>query len=120
MKRLTLLEAGADCLGWLVKERYGRRNRLRYRTVSGFVTHLMYYATLDVVIVKREQRKRKIMRKIIFNVLALNLLASPCLLMFNGENPLTGEWNWWINVIGLAYSVWFYRCVLKPIFEPMM
>ncbi|WP_308764948.1 hypothetical protein [uncultured Bacteroides sp.] len=41
-KRLTLLEAGADCLGWLVKERYGLKNRRKYRTVNGFVMRLMY------------------------------------------------------------------------------
>ncbi|CUM98219.1 hypothetical protein [Bacteroides salyersiae] len=51
--------------------------------------------------------------KIILNVLLLNLLALPCLLMFNDVDPETGKLNLWINVFGILYSVWFYRKILK-------
>lgn len=55
------------------------------------------------------------MRKIIKNVLLLNLLALPCLLTFNDVNPETGEWNYTINIVGIMYSIWYYRAVLKNI-----
>lgn len=60
------------------------------------------------------------MKKLIINVLLLNIVAAPCLLLLNDIDPLTGEWNWHWNVIGLVYSVWFYHEILKPIFKPMM
>ena len=60
------------------------------------------------------------MKKIIRNLVLLNILALPCLLTFNDINPDTGEWNWWMNLVGILYSVWFYHNVLKPIFKPMM
>ena len=60
------------------------------------------------------------MKKIIINVLLLSLIASPCLLTFNDVNPITGEWNWHWNLIGIVYSVWFYNNILKPIFKLMM
>ncbi len=50
----------------------------------------------------------------------LNILAAPCLLMLNDVNPVTGDWNWQWNLLGLIYSVWFYHNILKPIFKPMM
>ena len=56
-------------------------------------------------------KRRKM--KIILNVLLLNLLALPCLLMFNDVDPETGKLNLWINVFGILYSVWFYRKILK-------
>lgn len=60
------------------------------------------------------------MRKIIINVCLLNLLAAPCLLTFNDVNPITGEWNWVLNLIGIMYSIFFYHHILKPMFKPMM
>lgn len=60
------------------------------------------------------------MKKIIRNLILLNILATPCLLTFNDIDTITGEWNWWINLIGIIYSVWFYNCVLKPMFKPLI
>lgn len=57
------------------------------------------------------------MKKIIKNVLLLNLLALPCLLTFNDVNPETGEWNYTINIVGIMYSIWYYRGVLKNIIK---
>ena len=56
------------------------------------------------------------MKRIILNVLLLNVLALPCLAMFNGVDPMTGEWNYTIN-LGMVYSVWFYYNVLKKIIK---
>lgn len=50
-------------------------------------------------------------------MLLLNILALPCLAMFNGVDPVTGEWNYTINLFGIVYSVWFYRNVLKKIIK---
>lgn len=58
------------------------------------------------------------MKKIIKNLVLLNILALPCILAFNDINQDTGEWNYTINLIGIVYSVWFYNCILKPIFKP--
>lgn len=60
------------------------------------------------------------MKKIVRNLVMLNILAAPCLLTFNDIDTITGEWNWWINLIGIIYSVWFYNCILKPIFKPLI
>lgn len=57
------------------------------------------------------------MKKLILNVLLLNLLAAPCLLMFNEIDSVASEWNWWVNLIGVVYSVWFYNSIIKPIFQ---
>ena len=59
------------------------------------------------------------MKKLILNVVLLNLLAAPCFLTFNEIDPITGEWNWWVNLIGVVYSVWFYNNIIKPIFKPL-
>lgn len=59
------------------------------------------------------------MKKIIMNVLLLNILAAPCLLTFNDINPITGEWDWRLNLIGIVYSVWFNRQFIEPIFKPL-
>lgn len=37
----------------------------------------------------------------------LSLLSIPCLLMFNENMDAL-----YLNFVGMAYSVWFYRCVL--------
>lgn len=42
-------------------------------------------------------------RRIIINVLLLNVLALPCLLMFNDVDSVTGDWNYGINL--------FWPCV---------
>ena len=57
------------------------------------------------------------MKRIILNVLWLNVLALPCLAMFNGVDPMTGEGNYTINLFGMVYSVWFYYNVLKKIIK---
>ncbi len=57
------------------------------------------------------------MKKLITNVLLLNLLALPCWLTFNDVDPETGKLNLWINIFGILYSVWFYHRVLKKIFK---
>ena len=57
------------------------------------------------------------MKKIILNVLLLNVLALPCMLALNDVNPETGEWNYTINIIGVMYSIWFYHGVLKKIIK---
>ena len=57
------------------------------------------------------------MKRIILNVLLLNVLALPCLAMFNGVDPMTGVWNYTINLFGMVYSVWFYYNVLKKIIK---
>ena len=56
-------------------------------------------------------------RRIIINVLLLNVLALPCLLMFNDVDSVTGELNYIINLFGLVYSYWFYHNVLKKVFK---
>lgn len=58
------------------------------------------------------------MKKVIINVLLLSLLALPCLLTLNEPNPVTDEFNPWVNVIGLLYSAWFYKRILKKVFNP--
>lgn len=58
------------------------------------------------------------MKKFIINIVLINILALPCILAFNDINQDTGEWNYTINLIGIVYSVWFYNCILKPIFKP--
>lgn len=60
------------------------------------------------------------MKRLIINVLLLNLLALPCLLMFNDENQITGEWNYTLNIVGVVYAVWFYRQFIEPIFNPLL
>lgn len=55
--------------------------------------------------------------KIILNVLLLNLLALPCLLIFNDADPETGELNLWINLFGILYSIWFYHKILQRILK---
>lgn len=50
-------------------------------------------------------------------MLLLNILALPCFLAFNDVDPVTGEWNYSINLFGLVYSVWFYNDVLKKVFK---
>ncbi len=60
------------------------------------------------------------MKKIIKNLVLLNISALPCILAFNDVNQDTGEWNYTINLIGIVYSVWFYNCVLKRIFKPLI
>lgn len=60
------------------------------------------------------------MKKNILNIVLLNILASPCILAFNDINPITGDWNYTINIVGIAYSIWFYNYILKPIFKPYL
>ena len=50
-------------------------------------------------------------------MLLLNVLALPGLAMFNAVDPMTGEWNYTINLFGMVYSVWFYYNVLKKIIK---
>lgn len=57
------------------------------------------------------------MRKLIVNVLLLNLLALPCFLMLNDIDPETGNWNYTLNIVGILYSCWYYREVLKKVFK---
>lgn len=57
------------------------------------------------------------MKRIIQNVLLLNMMAIPCLAMFNDINPVTGDWNYSINLFGIVYSLWFYHSVLKKVFK---
>ena len=47
----------------------------------------------------------------------LNILALPCLAMFNDVDPVTGDWNYTVNLFGIVYSVWFYHKVLKKIIK---
>jgi len=56
------------------------------------------------------------MKKIIANIALLCLLALPCLLSINDENPITGKFNWCINAIGIMYSIWF-ALYLKKVFK---
>lgn len=58
------------------------------------------------------------MKKLMTNVLLLNVLAAPCLLMFNDVDPVTEDWDWTLNLIGAVYCIWFYHQILKPAFEP--
>lgn len=50
-------------------------------------------------------------------MLLLNMLAFPCLAMFDDVDPITGEWNYTVNLFGIVYSVWFYCNVLKKIIK---
>jgi hypothetical protein len=47
----------------------------------------------------------------------LNILALPCMLTFNDVNPITGDWNYTMNLVGIIYSIWFYHNVLKKAFR---
>lgn len=60
------------------------------------------------------------MFKIILNVLLLNVLAVPCLLVFNDIDPITGEWNWGLNLIGVIYLLFFVKNIVKPMFKSIM
>ncbi len=60
------------------------------------------------------------MFKIFLNVLLLNVLAVPCLLVFNDIDPITGEWNWGLNLIGVIYLLWFIKNIVKPIFKSIV
>lgn len=60
------------------------------------------------------------MKKLIRNMILLNLLALPCLVMFNDATPITGEWNYTLIIIGVVYAVWFYNHIIKPIFKPLL
>lgn len=60
------------------------------------------------------------MFKIFLNVLLLNVLAVPCLLVFNDIDPITGEWNWGLNLIGVIYLLFFIKNIVKPIFKSIM
>lgn len=60
------------------------------------------------------------MKKLIINIILINILALPCILTFNDVNQDTGEWNYTINLIGIVYSVCFYNCILKRIFKPLI
>ena len=52
-------------------------------------------------------------RRIIINVLLLNVLALPCLLMFNDVDSVTGDWNkpFWPCVFVLVLS----QCLEKGV-----
>lgn len=63
--------------------------------------------------------KIKFMRKLILNIVLLNILAAPCILTFNDIDQETNDWNYTINIIGIIYSIWFYNYILKPIFKPL-
>lgn len=61
------------------------------------------------------------MKKTIVNIALLSLLALPCLLSVNDENPITGEFNVLVNIFGLLYSIWFalyLKLVFKNLPEP--
>lgn len=60
------------------------------------------------------------MFKIFLNVLLLNVLAVPCLLVFNDIDPITGEWNWGLNLIGVIYLLFFVKNIVKPMFKSIM
>lgn len=60
------------------------------------------------------------MFKIFLNVLLLNVLAVPCLLVFNDIDPITGEWNWGLNLIGVIYLLFFIKNIVKPIFKSIV
>lgn len=53
------------------------------------------------------------MKRVILTVLLLNVLALPCLMAFNDIDPVTGEWNYSINLVGIVYSFGYYHLVLK-------
>ena len=59
------------------------------------------------------------MRKLILNIVLLNILAAPSILTFNDIDQETNDWNYTINIIGIIYSIWFYNYILKPIFKPL-
>lgn len=56
------------------------------------------------------------MRKIIINILFINVLALPCFLMFNDVDA-NGNWNYSINIFGILYSFWYYHQILKKAFK---
>lgn len=37
------------------------------------------------------------------------LLFFPCVLVFNDAHPVTGEWYWGYNVLGVLYACWYCR-----------
>lgn len=44
------------------------------------------------------------------------ILCFPCFLLFNEANPVTGEWNPLINLIGLAYCI-AYGLLVKRMYR---
>ena len=56
------------------------------------------------------------MKKIIVNIALLSLLALPCLLAINDENPITGKFNVLVNIFGFLYCIWF-ALYLKRVFK---
>lgn len=59
------------------------------------------------------------MKKAILNVALLGLLSLPCFLALNEPNPVTQEFNWWVNFLGLGYCVWFFKRI-KRAFSPLI
>lgn len=57
------------------------------------------------------------MFKLILNIVLLNILSAPCFLVFNDIDPITGEWNWGLNLMGVVYIIWFVRNIVNPIFK---
>lgn len=55
------------------------------------------------------------MKNTVLFVLMINIIAAPCLLIFNEPNALTGEWSWWLNIIGIVYAFFLQRFVKKII-----
>jgi len=57
------------------------------------------------------------MKKTVLNMGLLLILALPCLLVLNDENPITGKSNIVVNIFGIIYCVWFAKCVVKKVFK---
>jgi len=57
------------------------------------------------------------MKKIIVNIALLSLLALPCLLAINDENPITGKSNIIVNILGIIYCIWFAKCIVRKVFK---
>jgi len=57
------------------------------------------------------------MKKIILNMALLIILAMPCLLALNDENPITGKSNIVVNILGIIYTIWFAKCIVKKVFK---
>ncbi len=57
------------------------------------------------------------MKKTVLNMGLLLILALPCLLVLNDENPITGKSNIVVNILGIIYTIWFAKCVVRKIFK---
>ena len=92
----------ADVLFIMENETFGQR---KSASLVGGLGRLIKLSNVE------NREKTRNMKRMILNVLLLNVMALPCLLMFN-ENMEC----WFYNVIGICYS-FFFAMEMKKAFK---